>query len=895
MVAEEETRLEDANTNVSSFGRSTGPERKTVGSMAMERSSTHSTLPIGSSYVTTETQLVPDSRQSGVPLDTTETDSPTSSDVARGPKSTSHPIGKSDLKGTMETAPTSGSVREGFPQATVSGLSHNASFYRGQFTSNEIRFGYHGNITPPPSTFRTGSYFSSWTDIHGINDINRLQSLVPASFSEAGDFSSHRLPLPESLKSSLPKQLVSSLSRSLVMAPEECKDLSSDSLKEMVVYLSSLAEEWKKNCCFAAKEFTDPAGSLSQLSSLSSSLHPSQVFSIALENSAGQCGSLSTPPATTATQQSAIPSPPASPALQYETLTRVNSVLKMRCEELDSLVNVIKERVPRLKDTATQTERVSETRGDDGERGGNPSERTNSSLQRKTHASEELSSERTMSQSQFSSLPDSGTSSHLQFEVEKRKMEQTISKLQREIRVLKSEMGTKDMELHESEEESYRLRRSLKLLRTDYETQHHEEMKETMSKVESLQASLDEAQLENRELSRKLSEISVSLESSGEGTRQHIFAEEERHRKEIERTYDSLEQSQKEVRSLEKDKRSLKNELELVSDKLSLLEATKLSNEKLQTNLSQANKDVESLQLQNSFNEHELRKVESQLESEQRERSELESLVDSYRMNLRVAESRKQKLEEDITQLREKFGQLPSPNDVKKLQYERDEAERRAYRVEEEKQMHRSMSEETISHLKEEVERHRRLIQLAEEEKRMVEKRAASEEFHRRRTNSDLDRTVGDLQNSLRHLQAELKKKNEQVQHLSTSQSWSDAKFDKVKRDFESRLSVKQIELEQAKEEIQALKRSRQDRGSFIGKEEMEKRLAESRRVQASLEAKAIQFEERYASLKCEKDVELLYLRQELDEEQKARKSLAERLEVMDKEFAHQLATGKRK
>ena len=43
------------------------------------------------------------------------------------------------------------------------------------------------------------------------------------------------------------------------------------------------------------------------------------------------------------------------------------------------------ERVPRLKDTATQTERVSETRGDDGERGGNPSERTNSSLQRKTH------------------------------------------------------------------------------------------------------------------------------------------------------------------------------------------------------------------------------------------------------------------------------------------------------------------------------------------------------------------------------------------------------------------------------------------------------------------------------------------------------------------------------
>ena len=211
---------------------------------------------------------------------------------------------------------------------------------------------------------------------------------------------------------------------------------------------------------------------------------------------------------------------------------------------------------------------------------------------------------------------------------------------------------------------------------------------------------MDEAQLENRELSRKLSEISVSLESSGEGTRQQIFAEEERHRKEIERTYDSLEQSQKEVRSLEKDKRSLKNELELVSDKLSLLEATKLSNEKLQTNLSQANKDVESLQLQNSFNEHELRKVESQLESEQRERSELESLVDSYRMNLRVAESRKQKLEEEITQLREKFGQLPSPNDVKKLQYERDEAERRAYRVEEEKQMHRSMSEETISHLK---------------------------------------------------------------------------------------------------------------------------------------------------------------------------------------------------
>ena len=68
-----------------------------------------------------------------------------------------------------------------------------------------------------------------------------------------------------------------------------------------------------------------------------------------------------------------------------------------------------------------------------------------------------------MSQSQFSSLPDSGTSSHLQFEVEKRKMEQTISKLQREIRVLKSEMGTKDMELHESEEESYRLRRSLKV------------------------------------------------------------------------------------------------------------------------------------------------------------------------------------------------------------------------------------------------------------------------------------------------------------------------------------------------------------------------------------------------------------------------------------------------
>ena len=215
---------------------------------------------------------------------------------------------------------------------------------------------------------------------------------------------------------------------------------------------------------------------------------------------------------------------------------------------------------------------------------------------------------------------------------------------------------------------------------------------------------MDEAQLENRELSRKLSEISVSLESSGEGTRQQIFAEEERHRKEIERTYDSLEQSQKEVRSLEKDKRSLKNELELVSDKLSLLEATKLSNEKLQTNLSQANKDVESLQLQNSFNEHELRKVESQLESEQRERSELESLVDSYRMNLRVAESRKQKLEEDITQLREKFGQLPSPNDVKKLQYERDEAERRAYRVEEEKQMHRSMSEETISHLKVTVE-----------------------------------------------------------------------------------------------------------------------------------------------------------------------------------------------
>ena len=73
----------------------------------------------------------------------------------------------------------------------------------------------------------------------------------------------------------------------------------------------------------------------------------------------------------------------------------------------------------------------------------------------------------------------------------------------------------------------------------------------------------------------------------------------------------------------------------------------------------------------------------------------------------------------------------------------------------------------------EEIERHRRLIQLAEEEKRMVEKRAASEEFHRRRTNSDLDRTVGDLQSSLRHLQAELKKKNEQVQHLSTSQSVS--------------------------------------------------------------------------------------------------------------------------